>query len=338
MGRHKVVILGPEDASIEAERAELVDLDVEFVLADPQSEGEAMEVVKDADAIMTRAGWGTAPVLNAAERCQVLAMYSHGFDNIDVEACTDNGIILTNSAGMCAEEVSDQAVAFILALNRHVVQATEHVRSGEWDRLVFDTDPLDSQVLGLVGFGNIARLVARKMTGWGMETVVFDPYASPWVIKEYRAEQVFDLNELCAVADYLTVIVPLNDETRHMIGAEQFNAMKKSAYLVNVCRGPVVDEKALIEALNDGQIRGAGLDVFEQEPTPLANPLLKMPNVICAPHMAGISTRSLVLSVQRAAAQVASVLRGEWPMAVQNPEVASRIEARRRSIGLPPAG
>ena len=204
MTRHKVVILGSEDASIELERAELADLDVEFVQANPQSEGEAMEVVKDADAIMTRAGWGTAPVLNAAERCQVLATYSHGFDNIDVESCTDNGIILTNSAGMCAEEVSDQAVAFILALNRHVVQATEHVRSGEWDRLVFDTDPLDSQVLGLVGFGNIARLVARKMTGWGMETVVFDPYASPWVIKEYRAEQVFDLNELCAVADYLT--------------------------------------------------------------------------------------------------------------------------------------
>ena len=123
MGRHKVVILGPEDASIEAERAELADLDVEFVQANPQSEGEAMEVVKDADAIMTRAGWGTAPVMNAAERCQVLATYSHGFDNIDVEACTDNGIILTNSAGMCAEEVSDQAVAFILALNRHVVQA-----------------------------------------------------------------------------------------------------------------------------------------------------------------------------------------------------------------------
>ena len=204
MGRHKVVILGPEDASIEAEKAEMSDLDVEFVQANPQSEGEAMEVVKDADAIMTRAGWGTAPVMNAAERCQVLATYSHGFDNIDVEACTDNGIILTNSAGMCAEEVSDQAVAFILALNRHVVQATEHVRSGEWDRMVFDTDPLDSQVLGLVGFGNIARLVARKMTGWGMETVVFDPYASPWVIKEYRAEQVFDLNELCSVADYLT--------------------------------------------------------------------------------------------------------------------------------------
>ena len=227
MTRHKVVILGPEDATIEAERAELADLDVEFVQANPQSEGEAMEVVKDADAIMTRAGWGTAPVMNAAERCQVLATYSHGFDNIDVEACTNNGIILTNSAGMCAEEVSDQAVAFILALNRHVVQATEHVRSGKWDRLVFNTDPLDSQVLGLVGFGNIARLVARKMTGWGMETVVFDPYASPWVIKEYRAEQVFDLNELCSVADYLTVIVPLNDETRHMIGAEQFKAMKK---------------------------------------------------------------------------------------------------------------
>ena len=338
MATHKVVILGPEDAPIDIERAQMAELDVEFVQADPQSEGEAIEVVKDADAIMTRAGWGTAPVLDAAERCQVLAMYSHGFDVIDVEACNRNGIILTNSAGMCAEEVSDQAAAFILALNRHTVQTTEHVRAGEWDRLAFPCDPLDSQVLGLVGFGNIARLVARKMSGWGMETLVYDPYTSPWVIKEYRVEQVFDLNELCAAADYVTIIVPLNDETRHMIGAEQLKAMKKSAYLVNVCRGPVVDEAALIDALNAGEIRGAGLDVFEVEPTPVDNPLLKMPNVICAPHSAGLSSRSLVLSTQRAAAQVASVLRGEMPMAVQNPEVASKIEARRRSVGLRPAG
>ncbi len=332
MAEHKVLILGPEDASIDAERAEMADLDVEFVQANPQSQGEAMEVVKDADAIMTRGAWGVEPVINAADRCQVLAVYSHGFNNIDVQACTQKGIILTNSAGMCAEEVSDQAMAFILALNRHVVQATEQVRAGKWNRFDFRTDPLDTQTLGLVGFGNIARLVARKVTGWGMETLVFDPYVQPWLIQEYRVEQVFDLNELCARADYVTVIVPLNDETHHMIGAEQFQAMKESAYLVNVCRGPVVDEQALIEALQDGQIRGAGLDVFEQEPTDPDNPLLKMNNVICAPHMAGGSSRSAWLSAHRAAAQVAAVLRGEWPMAAQNPEVAASITARRRAV------
>ncbi len=337
MAKHKVLILGPEDASIDAERAEMADLDVEFVQADPQSEGEAIEVVKDADAIMSRGGWGVEPVISAADRCQVFAVYSHGFNNVDVEACTRKGIILTNSAGMCAEEVSDQAMAFILALNRHVVQARKHVQDGKWDRQSFHIEPLDTQTLGLIGFGNIARLVARKVTGWGMETLVYDPYVQPWLIKEYRAEQVFDLNELCARSDYVTVIVPLNDDTYRMVGAEQFRAMKESAYLVNVCRGPVVDEQALIEALRDGQIRGAGLDVFEQEPVDVNNPLLEMDNVIYAPHMAGGSTRSAWLSSHRAAAQVAAVLRGEWPMAAQNPQVASAITARRQSAGLPVA-
>ena len=337
MAKHRIVVLGPNtDDPLSHERAEMADLDVEFVLESPKSEGEAIEAVRGADAIMMRGGWGTEQVIRAANDAQVLAVYSHGFNHIDVETATEMGIIVTNGAGMCAEEVSNQAVTMALALNRQLVQTTNHLRTvGDWERADFlPIEPIDEQTLGIVGFGNIGRQVSRKLgQGWRMETLVFDPYIEPWIIKEHNVEQVFDLNKLCERSDYIIVIVPLNSETFHMIGEDQFDHMKESAYFINVCRGSVTDEPALIEALREGKIRGAGLDVFEQEPIDPGNPLLQMENVITAPHIAGQSTRSSWLSRQRASQQVAAVLRGEWPSAGQNPEVTAKLAEKRRMPG-----
>lgn len=332
MAKHKVVVLGTENDPLELERAQLEGLDYALVQTKPESEGEAMEAVRDADAILMRGPWGTEQIINATQHCQVLAVYSHGFNHIDADACTEKGIILTNSAGMCAEEVSDQAVAFILGLNRRVTEANDQVKGGKWDRLaLLPIHPLDEATLGIVGFGNIGRRVARKMSGWRMDTLAYDPYIPPWITHEYGVEHLRDLNELFERSDYVVVVVPLNAETRHMIGGEQFSRMKDTAYFINVCRGPVVDEGALIKALQSGRPRGAGLDVFEQEPVDPDNPLLKMNNVIVAPHVAGTSVRSAVLSRSRAAAQVAAVLRGEWPMAAQNSEVRANIPLRRNA-------
>ena len=366
MAKQRVVVLGPDtDDPLTHERAEMADLDIEFVQESPQSEGEAIEAVRGADAIMMRGGWGTEQVIRAAEDAQVLAVYSHGFNHIDVETATEMGIIVTNGAGMCAEEVSNQAVTMALALNRQVVQSTNHLRTtGTWERSQYlPIEPIDEQTLGIVGFGNIGRQVSRKLgQGWRMETLVYDPYIEPWIIKEHNVEQVFDINVLCERSDYIIVVVPLNTETFHMIGEEQFNHMKSSAYFINVqvhltehtphfvsdeeiakckdgvylincARGGIIDEPALIEALRSGKIRGAGLDVFEQEPVDPGNPLLQMENVITAPHIAGQSTRSAWLSRQRASQQVAAVLRGEWPSAGQNPEVASKLDQKGRMPG-----
>ncbi len=336
MAKHRVVVLGPvTDDPLHHERAEMADLDVEFVQEAPQSEGEAIEAVRGADAIMMRGGWGTEQVIRAADAAKVLAVYSHGFNHIDVDAATDMGIIVTNGAGMCAEEVSNQAVTMTLALNRHTVQSTLQLREGRWDAAEFGpTEPIDEQTLGIVGFGNIGRQVARKLgQGWRMETIVYDPYIEPWIISEYGVEQVFELNDLFERSDYVVVVVPLNAETFHMIGKEQFDVMKESAYYINTCRGSVNDEPALIEALQQGKIRGAGLDVFEQEPVDPNNPLLQMKNVITAPHSAGQSTRSAWLSRQRASQQVAAVLRGEWPSSGQNPEVTSKLDSKTRMPG-----
>lgn len=336
MARQKVVVLGGDvNDPLEHERAEMADLDVEFILVNPASEGEAMEAVKEADAVMMRGNWGTEQVIKATDHCKVLAVYSHGFNHIDVDACTDKGIILTNGAGMCAEEVSNQAVTMILALNRQIVQTTNDLRKGIWDASrARPIGAIDEETLGIVGFGNIGRQVARKLgLGWRMKTLVFDPYAPPWIIKEYNTEQVFSINELFERSDYISVQVPLNRETYHMIGKEQFNVMKPSAFFVNVCRGSVVNEPELIDALRAGKLRGAGLDVFEQEPADPANPLFQMNNVITAPHLAGSSVRSAWLSRQRASQQVAAVLRGDWPTAAQNPEVAASIPALSRMRG-----
>ena len=170
-----------------------------------------------------------------------------------------------------------------------------------------------------------------------MNTIVYDPYASPWTIEEYGVKQVFDINELCSTADYIVAIVPLNSETHHLVGKEQFDHMKSSAFYVNVCRGGVTDEAALISALQNGDIRGAGIDVFEQEPVDPSNPLLRMDNVITSLHLSGTSTRSAWLMLQRTSQQVAAVLRGEWPSAAQNPEVAHSHANETRLVSRPPA-
>ncbi len=332
MAKFKVVVLGTEDAPLEAEREELADIDCEIIQTKPESEGEAMEAVRDADAILMRGPWGTEQVINATQNCQVLAVYSHGFNHIDSEACTDKGIIVTNGAGMCFEEVSDQACAYIMSLYRQIVPANIAVKAGKWrDDSILPMKPLDESTIGIIGFGNIGRAITRKMSGWRPEMLVYDPYVGPWVFREYGVEQVFDLKDIFSRADYVVTILPLNAETYHMIGAEHFDVMKPTAYFINVCRGSIVDEPALIEALRAGKMRGAGLDVFEKEPVDPANPLLKMDNVVVTPHMAGGSTRSAVLAPHTAAAQVAAVLRGDWPMAGQNPEVRAKIALRRNA-------
>lgn len=330
MAKFKVVVFGHNNDPMTQERAELEGLDVEIVQADPKSEGEAMEIVKDADAIMGGGFWQNDRVINVADKCQVLAVYSHGFNHIDVDVCTKKGIIVTNAAGMCAEEVSNQAVAFLLALNRQIPWLNTRLKAGTWDAGPYrPKGTIDEETLGIIGFGNIGRAVARKMGGWRMKTLVYDPYIPPWIIKEYGVEQVGHKNDIFSRSDYVVVVVPLNKETYHMIGAEQFKLMKKSAFFINVCRGSVVNEPDLIKALKEKWFAAAGLDVFEKEPTDPNNPIFKLDNVIVAPHVAGSSVRSVVLSRSRAAQQVKAVLKGDWPLAGQNAEVRALIPMRR---------
>ena len=326
-GQQKVVFFGPEDDPLTYERAELQGMDVEIVQVQPESEGEAIEAVKDADIVLARGYAMQEPVIREMEAGSAIIVYSHGFNHMDVDAATAQGVLVANGAAMCAEEVSDQAVALIMDLARMITFADRVMTDGSWsDRAMMARRmPIDESVLGIVGYGNIGKAVRRKMSGWHMRTLIHDPWVPPWVAKEQGVEQMHELHDLLRQADFVTVHVPLNRQTEKMFSDAEFKAMKGTAYFVNTCRGRVQDEAALIRALETGEIAGAGLDVFEEEPTPVDNPLRRMANVITTPHAAGGSTRSAVLSRIRAGQNAASMLRGEWPMAGVHPGVRDAL-------------
>ena len=247
--------------------------------------------------------------------------------------------MVVNSAGFCTEEVSNHAITMLLACAKKLTILNDLVKAGKWGAETRDAIvpmvPIDGNVLGLVAFGNIARAAARKAKAFGIEVIAYDPYVAPWIAKEYGVRLVGSLEELAASSDFVSVHTPLNNQTRGLIGADFFKAMKSTAYFINTCRGPVVDEAALIDALRNKEFAGAGLDVFEEEPTAPDNPLFDFDNVIVTPHSAGSSSRSRVAALVQVGQETARILRGTLPMSLVNPEVRHKIT--ERPMGLNPS-
>ena len=276
-------------------------------------------------------------VIAEIDTAKAIVSIGHGFNQIDHDAATDHGVMVVNTAGFVSEEVANHTIMLLLACAKKLTILHDLVRAGRWGagRLELSSLPtIDGQVLGIVGFGNIARATARRAAVFGLDVVAYDPYAAPWTAKEYRVELATSLEELAARSDFVSVLIPLNDSTRDLIGAPFFKAMKPTAYLINTCRGPTVDESALIEALQNGEIAGAGLDVFEKEPTPADNPLLKMDNVIVTPHSAGISAVSTAAGLTQIGDETARILRGTWPMSLVNPAVRAKLATRAPASNL----
>jgi D-3-phosphoglycerate dehydrogenase len=303
-------------------------LDVEIVTVECRNRDEALEAVREADAVMIGGFRVDAGMIAAMKRARVICGFGHGFEGVDVDAATRAGILVTNAAEICHLEVANHAAALILALNRKIVYYDRAMRRGVWDRPAGrPITPLDGETLGLVGLGAIGQALARRLQPFGLRVIACDPYAEEHPPRELGVRMVTDLHALLGESDWVSVQVPLNAETRHMLGEREFRAMKRTAYFVNCCRGGVVDEAALTRALQEGWIAGAGLDVFEQEPTDPGNPLLRLENVIATPHAGGESTESAALSARVASRQAAAVLRGEWPNRVVNPAVYGRLRA-----------
>jgi D-3-phosphoglycerate dehydrogenase len=303
-------------------------LDVEILSVECRSREEALEAVREADVVMIGGFRVDAAMIGAMERARVICGFGHGFEGVDVDAATKAGILVTNAAEICHLEVANHAAALILALNRKVVQYDRAMRRGVWDRPAGrPITPLDGETAGLVGLGAIGQALARRLQPFGLRVIAYDPYVEEHPARELGGRMVGDLQSLLSESDWVSVQVPLNGDTRHMLGEREFRAMKRTAYFVNCCRGGVIDEAALTRALQEGWIAGAGLDVFEQEPTDPANPLLRLENVIATPHAGGESTESAALSARVASRQAAAVLRGEWPNRVVNPGVYGRLRA-----------
>jgi D-3-phosphoglycerate dehydrogenase len=244
--------------------------------------------------------------------------------------------MIVNCAGFCTEEVSNHAIMLLLACAKKLTVLNSLVKAGKWDaqlrQVMLPMAPIDGQTLGLVGFGNIGRATSRKAKVFGLEVIAYDPYVQPWICKEYRVELVPTLEELARGSDFVSMHTPLNNETRKLIGASFFRAMKPTAYFINTCRGPTVDEAALIKALQDGEIAGAGIDVFEVEPTPADNPLLRLDNVIVTPHSAGSSSRSRVAAQVQIGQETARLLKGTRPMSVVNLDVLAKLPPRPAAV------
>ncbi|MEE9517213.1 MAG: C-terminal binding protein, partial [Candidatus Adiutricales bacterium] len=256
---------------------------------------------------------------------------SVGVDMVDVEAATEAGIVVTNTPDIFIEEVADHALMLILAVARRVKEEDQLVCSGEWFKgrpILTQIPRLWGQTLGLISFGNVARAVARRAKPFGLHIIAHDPYVTELKMTGEGVEPV-SLRELLKRSDYISMHPPLNEETYHMLSTEDFKAMKNTAVIINTGRGPTIDESALIEALQSGEIAAAGLDVLETEPPDPDNPLLKMANVIITPHVASATARMWPETRRRVGREVALALTGRWPRSCVNPMVLPRVPLER---------
>jgi glyoxylate reductase len=292
----------------------------------PPPKTEIIRKARDVDALVTLLSDKIdAEVFDAAPKLKIVAQMAVGFDNIDVAEATRRGIYVTNTPGVLTETTADFAWALLMAVARRVVEADKYVRSGQWKVSWHPSMLLGRDVygatLGVVGTGRIGTAVARRAKGFNMKILYYDVVPMPPEIeKELDAKRV-DLDTLLRESDFVSIHVPLIKETYHLINEEKLKLMKKTAYLINNSRGPVVDEKALYKALKEGWIAGAALDVFEQEPTPLDNPLLKLDNVVVAPHISSASYETRSRMAEMVAENLIAFFDGKTPPNLVNPDV-----------------
>ncbi len=310
--------------SIDAETEVLNAAGVEVVAAPDSSEETLRSLAPDADAIMFCFAQVPASVLRAAEKCVVASRFGIGVDNIDQAACTELGIVVTNIPDYSLEEVADHVMANILAFNRHLIPLNQSVRDTGWGTagLPMHSRRLSTTTLGIVGMGRIGRTLATRAQAFGMRVLASDPLLT----EENRPEgvEIATFEGLLAESDFVTLHTPLIPETTGLIDRAALAAMKPTAFLVNAARGPLIDDEALVEALQSGGIAGAALDVTPVEPLPLDHPLVGMDNVIITPHTAFHSLESLNELEVRTAREVVRVLNGEMPENVVTPAVLGK--------------
>ncbi len=269
-------------------------------------------------------------VIQALEQCRCIVRLGIGYENVAVDAATEQGILVCSVPTYCIDDVADHALALLMAGVRHIARQDRWIRAGRWDRTgARPARRMNGCTMGFVAFGRIARALAERVSGFGMTLLAYDPYLDSETIAGHGAQKV-ELDELLNRADFVSIHCPLTDETHHLLGAREFGLMKEGVFLVNTSRGPVIDEAALIDALRSGRVWAAGLDVFEQEPLPMDSPLRAFDNVILTPHV-GANSEESVADLYRTGVQVAvDVHSGHWPQGVVNPEVEGRTPYKYR--------
>ncbi len=287
-------------------------------------EDDIIAQMQGCDAVLIRSAKITAKIMDAVPSLKVIAKHGIGVDNIDIPAATARGILIVNAPFANVNAVAEHGLALIMACAKHIVRMHNLTCEGEFkQRNKYITTELAGKTVGLVGLGRISSLLAKKLGALDVKIIASDPFVSAERAAELGAELV-TFEELLAKADFVSLHTPLMDSTHHMMSTEQFKAMKSSAVLVNVSRGPVVDEVAMIAALKAGEIAGAGLDVFEAEPPQNDNELFTMPNVIVSPHNAALSDNAMRAMAVDAATGIIDYLEGRTPTWMVNKEVIAK--------------
>jgi D-3-phosphoglycerate dehydrogenase len=325
----KVVVADPPGADCDVEQAAFaasgLDLDTRYL--GTRDVDRVLAEAADADALVVSWVHLTRPAIARLDRCKLVVRYGIGVDMIDLDAATDHGILVCNTSQYCLDEVSNHALGLLLMLNRQLLADADSLRSGGWYRTGAPPPRrLSGQCLGLVGLGNIGRLVARKARAFGLEVIAYDPY-----LQEQQAQvdgiPLVALDDLMRNSDYVSVHCPLNNSTRHLLGQRELALLRPTAYLINTARGPIVDQPALLEALSARAIAGAALDVFEEEPLPVDHPLRALDNVVLTPHSASVSVESAIDCRRAAIEHVVTYLRGGVPTDLVNRAVLDRHAA-----------
>ncbi len=297
--------------SLDPAKVALARLNPTFRISKSAAADDILAVAKDADAILVTYAKLTRDILLQLTKCKAIGRFGLGVDNIDLPTAKEKGIAVNYVPDYCIREVSDHAMALLLSLIRKVPLANRLVQAGRWEMpAVVPIRRIEGTVLGLVGFGHIPRLVVPKAQAFGMKVIAYDPFVKPEQFKALKVEGV-DLDTLLKTSDYISVHAPLLPATRGMLNADAFAKVKKGVYLVNTARGPLIDEPALIAALDAKQVGGAALDVVTTEPLAKDSPLLGRDNVIITPHTGFYSIEALEELQTKCAADVARVLSGE---------------------------
>jgi len=322
----KIVITDHRFPDVAQEKQAVESAGGTLIVGQAATEEQVADLCRDADAVLTVRAPVTRLAISAMGRCRIIIRYGIGLDTVDVPAATERGIMVANVPDYCLDEVSDHALTLLLMLSRQMIPAISLAREGIWS--VATMPPLHrlrGQTCGLFGCGRIGSLLAQKVKPLGMNAIVCDPYLSEARAREMGA-QLVSFDELLSRADFISLHAPLTDETRHTFNGAAFAKMEKPAYVINTARGGLIDEAALLAALDAGHISGAGLDVLESEAevTPIRAALVSHPKIIVTAHTAWLSDEARATLQLRAIEQALACLRGEVPYGLINRELANQ--------------
>lgn len=314
MSRYQVAVTDARHASYDIEKKILKEIDAELNICHCKTQQDIEKSCKNADAILLDMAPMTEEAVRSLEKCKVIVRYGVGYDNVDVAACTEKKIIVCNVPDYCALDVSDHALALLMTCLRQTALRDRKIRQGGWNIQSENSFRLFGKTLGVLGFGRIAREFVHKCGNFGFTKVLaYDPYVSEEFCKQHGAEKA-GLEEIFSQSDFLSLHMPVTAETRKMVNKERLALMKKTAILINTARGALIDDQALLEALQNGTIAAAGLDTHNVEPLSAESPFLKLDNVVLTDHTA-YSTREGVVELKAKAAQaIVAVLAGREPI------------------------